>query len=321
MKGLKLTDSEFNKKYKDIIEIVCTDFERLDAAISLSLEKQKENNSQILPIIKDFLSSKGKRIRPAMIFLFNRALKNETDDFCIKLAAANELMHNATLIHDDIIDCSLTRRGKKTINFDYDSKLAVLAGDFLLTMVLKLLFDIEDIRIRQIHTKALSKLIEGELHQYFSRYKLLSIDDYIEKSKDKTARLFEAGLLSVYYYKNENTDNAQDIRNFALNFGTGFQIMNDIAAVFDREKTDEDLKNGDYTAPYIYYLQDKYDGDISKIKNLKQLSKQLKNTDSIEKSKHLAKFYLNSAIENISFLDDNQYKRAIIDLCNLIAGK
>lgn len=321
MKGLKLTDSEFNKKYKDIIEIVGTDFERLDAAISLSLEKQKEKNSQILPIIKDFLSSKGKRIRPAMIFLFNRALKNETDDFCIKLAAASELMHNATLIHDDIIDCSLTRRGKKTINFDYDSKLAVLAGDFLLTMVLKLLFDIEDIRIRQIHTKALSKLIEGELHQYFSRYKLLSIDDYIEKSKDKTARLFEAGLLSVYYYQNENTHNGQDIRNFALNFGTGFQIMNDIAAVYDREKTDEDLKNGDYTAPYIYYLQDKYDGDISKIKNLKQLSKQLKNTDSIEKAKHLAKFYLNSAIENISFLDDNQYKRAIIDLCNLIAGK
>lgn len=316
-----MTNSEFNKKYQELIEIIQPDFKKLEEMIAAAFEKQKPRSSQVLPILKDFLSNKGKRLRPALIFLFARAMKKDTDDFYIKLALANEIIHNATLIHDDIIDCSLMRRGQKTINFDYDSKLAVLCGDFLIAQALKLLFDIEDTRIRKLHSDTVSKLIEGEIRQYFSRYKLLSIEDYTEKSKDKTARLFEAGLVSIGLYKNSEGKNIEQVRQFALNFGTAFQINNDLNNLCDPEKAGEDLNNGDYSAPFIYYVQEKYNGDISKVKNLKQLPKQIKNTDAVKKTEQLAQHYLNMAIENTSFLEDNQYKRTIIDLCNLFAGK
>lgn len=311
-----LSDVEFCNRYEKIIEAVQADFEKLDVAM-LDLLEDNKSAGEIIPIIGDYLANKGKCLRPALMFLFAKALKKDTDDFYIKLALSIELLHNATLIHDDIIDCSAIRRGQKTINFDYDSKLAVLCGDFLIVQTLKLLFDIEDFRIREIYTQAVSKIIEGEISQYFSRFKLLSIEKYIEKSKDKTARLFEAGLVSIGLYNNDNENNIDEIRQFALNFGTAFQILNDIDNFSKKYKINEDLNNGDYSAPFIYYLQEKYNGDIGKIKDIKFTAKQLETTGVIEKTKDLAKYYLDKAIENTVFLEDNQYKKCIINLCEL----
>ena len=316
-----MTNSAFNTKYKKILEVIQSDFDNFQNLLNEFIDNDTDKDLQIVPIIKDFLCCCGKRIRPALIFLFAGAISQNNKEFINKIALANELLHNATLIHDDIIDCSLLRRGKKTLNFDYDNKLAVLAGDFLIAKVLKLLFDIEDSSIRKIHSQAVSKLIAGELHQYFSRYKLLSMDKYLEKSKDKTARLFEAGIVSVYLFNNNNPGYLEEVKNFALNFGTAFQIINDIDNFNDTKRLDEDIKNGDYSAPFIFYVHEKYGGDISKIQNTGLVFKQIKNSDAIDKTRKLAKHYINLAIENISFLEDNQYKRAIINLCNLISGE
>ena len=301
------------------MSIIKSDIDSLENSLTDYFDTPAKN-SPIVPIIKDFLGSKGKKIRPALIFLFAKALGQNDSTFITKIALANELLHNATLIHDDIIDCSLLRRGKPTLNFDYDNKLAVLAGDFLIAKVLELLFDIDDTNIRKLHSLAVSKLIDGELSQYFNRYKLLSMDKYIEKSKDKTARLFEAGIGSVYLYNNNNPVYLDNIKNFALNFGTAFQILNDIDNFNDTQRLDEDIKNGDYSASFIFYVHEKYQGDLSKIQNTGQLSKQIKNSLALQKAQELAIQYINRAIENISFIEDNQYKRAIINLCNLIAG-
>lgn len=313
-----MSDSVFNTKYNEILKIISPDFDTLENSLTAHLDSEK--TSRIIPIIKDFLGNKGKRIRPALIFLFAHALGKGCSEFVTKIALANELLHNATLIHDDIIDCSLLRRGKTTLNFDYDNKLAVLAGDFLIARVLELLFDIEDTSIRKLHADAVSKLINGELNQYFSRYKLLSMDKYIEKSKDKTARLFEAGISSVYLYQNNGPSHLENIKDFALNFGTAFQILNDIDNFKNSQSIEEDLKNGDYSAPLIFYMHEKYHGDMSKVQNTGLLFKQIQNSEAITRTKELAKHYINRAIENISFIEDNQYKRAIINLCNLIAG-
>lgn len=327
-----LADLAFNDNYKKIILPVQKDLELFEETIlkyfSKQEKEQKGEYSQILPIIKEFLSNKGKRLRPVLIFLFARALGKDVDSECIKLAVINELIHNATLIHDDIIDCAAIRRGKKTLNFDYDSKLAVLAGDYLLSEVLNIMSDISDDEIRKLHSKAVSKIILGELNQYFNRFKLFSIEDYVKKSKDKTARLFEAGLLSVYYslkddinYPEEIKDN---IKNFADNFGIGFQILNDIENFNTPDKVNEDAHNGDFSAPFIYYAQQKLGNETAAINNIALAVKTIrqdKNCDALPKSKKLAQNYLNLAIENISFLEDNLYKKAIIDLCNLYSGK
>lgn len=309
----------FNEKYKKIIDPIHQELNNFNSYFEdyLSQKSKKVQNEQtkneIIPIIKEFLNNKGKQIRPVLMFLLLKALNIPFQEQHYKLAIINELIHNATLIHDDIIDCSLLRRGKKTLNFEYDSKLAVLAGDYLLTDVIQLLLEIENAQIRDIYSSAVSKIVNGELHQYFNRFKALSPEEYIEKSKNKTARLFEAGLCGVYLYNNESPKNLEQIREFALNFGIAFQIHNDLKNINNTQKLCEDIENGDYSIPVIYYLQENPENkkpDINKIKN----------SNALEKAKNLVKYYTDKAIENISFIEDNCFKQALIELCNLHAN-
>lgn len=303
----------FNEKYKKIITPIQSELSDFNNYYAEYLSNKIQSKNEIIPILKEFLNNKGKQIRPVLMFLLLKALNTSLKKQHYKLALINEIIHNATLIHDDIIDCSLLRRGKKTLNFEYDSKLAVLAGDYLLTEVIKMLLEIEDAAIRNIHSEAVSFIINGELHQYFNRFKPLSLKDYIEKSKNKTARLFEAGVCGVYLYENDNPKFLQKIREFALNFGIVFQIHNDLKNINNNEKISEDIENGDYSIPVIYYLQENPQikkPDITKIKN----------SNAIEKTKALLKYYADKAIENISFIEDNCYKQALIELCSLHAN-
>ena len=103
----------FNEEYKAITSLVNSDLEKLNFQIASYFSKKQDEHNEILPIINEFFAHKGKRIRCVLIFLFVKALNKEIDDFCLKIAAATEIIHNATLIHDDIIDCSIMRRGKK----------------------------------------------------------------------------------------------------------------------------------------------------------------------------------------------------------------
>ena len=313
----------FKQKYTEISQTVSEEIKTLDKYFEdyFVSQKNEDKKNQILPILNEFLSKKGKRIRSLLIFLTTKAMNKEITGCHYKLALCDELIHNATLIHDDIIDCSLYRRGFKTLNFDYDSKLAVLAGDYLLCEVLKTLASYNDERIRKIHSSTLSEMIKGELHQYFNRFKISTINEYIEKSKNKTAKLFEAGILSSAYLNNCSEEEIQHLSNFAINFGIAFQIQNDLDNFNNQEKVNEDIENGDYSAPVIFCALEKYGENVSSLNNVKQMLKQLKNTDAIEKTKSLVKFYIDSAIENISFLEDNLYKRALIDLCNLFKEK
>lgn len=317
-----MTNNSFLNQYNQILKIIEPNIENYNSAILKFFQQDFISQNPAVPIIKDFFFSKSKKLRPALIFLFANALyENENDyNFFVNLAVINEFLHNASLIHDDIIDCSINRRGHHTINFEYDSKLAVLTGDYLLSCVFDFLASIENKEIRKIHSQAVSNIINGELIQYFSRFKLLTIEKYIEKSKNKTARLFEAGILSTYIYKNTTKQHLKEIQDFALNFGIGFQIINDLNNFSDAQKLEEDLNNGDYSAPVIYYVEENYNGDISKIKNTKQLAKSIINSNAMNKTKQLAQNYFNKAIENISFIEDNQYKIALIKLCKLFAN-
>ena len=311
-----MSENVFNKEYFDIVQKIKPYLENLDTKINNHFTKYANNKNEIIPIIKEFLANKGKRIRSVLIFLILKALNKTIEDGHYKIALANEIVHNATLIHDDIIDCSLLRRGQKTLNFSYDSKLAVLAGDYLLTEVLKLLSDMDN-DIRQIYTNALSSMINGELNQYFNRFKLLTIEEYIEKSKAKTAELFAAGIVSAYCFNSDNKKELEQLKNFALNFGIAFQIHNDLENLNNPDKLNEDIQNGDYSAPVIFYAQEKCQDKTCRLDNPALILKQLKKTAAINKTKELIKSYITQAIENLSFIEDNLYKQTLIELCQL----
>lgn len=297
-----MTFVNFGDEYKKSLICITEELKSFDEYIK---EQFCINNTKIEIILDEYVNRSGKRIRPSLIFLLTKSLGNEVNQTQFRLAFAVEMIHNATLIHDDIIDGSLLRRGGKTLNEEYDSKLAVLAGDYLLSLALKALVSFENQEIIKIHTDSISNLIEGEIEQYFEKSNPVSIQSYIEKSKKKTAELFKAALCSTNVLGGK-AEYAQKTENFALDFGTAFQIHNDLKDV------EQDLKNATFTAPALFYIEEKKPDSVHNMK-----INDIKQTCAIDKTRDLIKLYADRAIENINFIEDNQYKQAIINLCKI----
>lgn len=195
--------------------------------------------------ISEFIFAPSKRLRPRLIFATCCALAKPIEDKHIKLAIAIELLHSATLVHDDIIDGAEARRGKQSFYKKIGSHGAVLIGDYILAVVLKVLASFPSFIIG-LYSKYIMTVIQGEFLQMDNKNIILDEQKYIEICAKKTATLFELALESAFY------DVSDDVRyallNYARNFGIAFQIKNDIA---DFENNNFDLKNGTYTLPNI----------------------------------------------------------------------
>lgn len=271
-----------------------------------------DKTNQISEDICDFIFSKSKRLRPKLIFLFAKALDINISDKIYHLACCSELLHNSTLIHDDIIDNAELRRGKQSLNKKLGNNLSVLAGDFILSSAMLHLSECNNIKCFNTFSNSLKLMCEGEINQHFTLNKIPTMNEYIQKSKNKTAELFNASLSSLCII--ENVQNIKEISDFAINFGIAFQIKDDLVNILQTDNTKpqlSDIHNGIYSAPVIF-LQEKV--------NIEQLSKdkiiELISTKEIkQKTINLIEKYAKKAIASIGFIKDNQYKREIIALC------
>ena len=304
----------YNKKlYKEILDHFNKDLDLVNYEIKSLLSK---NNTELNEDMSSFLFSKSKRLRPLILFLTKDALNAPDNDNIVKLAAALELLHSATLLHDDIIDDAKLRRLKPTINHRYNSKMAVLSGDYLLSLSLKLLCDIGLPEIFCYFSENTLNICRGEINQFFNREKLVTIEEYLEKSKNKTSSLFMAGAKSLIYLINEKMqkipDNIQKaFLDYILSFSLAFQIYDDIEN-FQNENTEKissDAENGIYTLPYLYISQQNHSCDIINFKNEK-LNKELYN-DALNFSKE----YLNKTLDktkNSLKITRNIYKTELL---------
>ena len=304
----------YNKKlYKEILDHFNKDLDLVNYEIKSLLSK---NNTELNEDMSSFLFSKSKRLRPLILFLTKDALNAPDNDNIVKLAAALELLHSATLLHDDIIDDAKLRRLKPTINHRYNSKMAVLSGDYLLSLSLKLLCDIGLPEIFCYFSENTLNICRGEINQFVNREKLVTIEEYLEKSKNKTSSLFMAGAKSLIYLINEKMqkipDNIQKaFLDYILSFSLAFQIYDDIEN-FQNENTEKissDAENGIYTLPYLYISQQNHSCDIINFKNEK-LNKELYN-DALNFSKE----YLNKTLDkakNSLKITRNIYKTELL---------
>ena len=253
---------------------------------------QKLNLSEpLLSQMRSFLSAPAKRIRPILTILYIKACEHTLTENHYKLLTAIELVHNASLIHDDVIDDADLRRNKKTLNTEFNPKLAVVAGDYLLSCALEY---IQEINIPQIlinFTNTLSEMCNGEFSQYFAANKIPSMNEYLIKTEQKTAKLFMTALECSMILSNLPPENA---REFAYNFGMTFQIKDDLTNILT---TKTDIENGIFTAPII-------------------LSGQI-NTPAIEKTYDLLNNYINNAIKNLNKLNENKYQKALLELMEI----
>ena len=278
------------------------------------LKLLSESDNQINSDILDFIFSKSKKLRPKLIFLFSRAFNRNITSEIYYLACAVELLHNSTLIHDDIIDEAQTRRGKISLNKKLGNNLSVLAGDYILSAALNCLFKCNDLNIIDIFSQSLKNMCIGEINQYYTKGKIVSLDEYINKSKNKTAELFKASLLSLMHIINLK-NYIKEIESFAVNFGTAFQIKDDYHNIYCSDNTKPeliDINNGVYTAPVIF-LNQKFANTVNLSKD--ELIEKIRSDSEIQhQTLNLIKKYCDKSIATIEFIKDNQYKKEIIQI-------
>lgn len=232
------------------------DLESINALIAESLSS---TNPLINEVIGRYLGHKGKQLRPMMVILTARLLNATATQRLIASAASIEMLHNASLIHDDVIDQSSTRHGVPTINTIWDNHIAVLVGDYFVSAALQLVISTGD--LRAIGTIAsLGRLLStGEMDQIHNATNhSLSEASYFEIITHKTASLFVACVEMGAYASDADERTLDIMRRFARLFGQCFQIKDDIFDYFHSDSlgkpTGNDLREGKVTLPLLYAL-------------------------------------------------------------------
>lgn len=315
-------------RLSDILKPVEEDLQQLEAKLSESL---LSGNSHLDEITKYVTKSGGKRLRPALVFLFARALNNGLLSLQhFHLAEAVEMVHTASLIHDDVIDDAETRRGLLTVGKKWNSKTAVIVGDFILARSLTKLVSTGGVAV-ELFANTLNELCVGEIQQGDQKFKIISFDDYIKKSERKTAKLFAAGIeCTASITPGANNLIIKAVREYSINFGIAFQVMDDILNFTGRQEkvgkpAGNDLRNGILTAPVLFALQEyeqKNDSTLKKIINNKLKDKKdfnlamslILKSEGIQKSQKLAEIYIKEAVKSLEIIEDSIYKTALIEL-------
>lgn len=285
----------FEEKYQDICKLVTSDIKSLQEAISLLCS----TFGILSEDVRSYISAPSKHIRAVMSFLYLRAVGIEPDESQINYQTIIELVHNASLIHDDIIDEAYQRRNSKTIHTIYDTKTAVLAGDLLLASALKILSKTNP-KIINIFSDKIFKTIQGEINQNKNFKKVTTVDEYLNKTFNKTANLFIAGIESLFTLADIKEDIKTAIKNYMVNFCYAFQIQNDIKGI------DSDFKLGNYTLPLIYYFEENREYNKNNLEKY------------IIKTQNVVDDYKNKALEAVKDLKIEKSTLPLVELIRII---
>lgn len=249
--------SELQELQKSIAEELKALNDRIDCAL-------KSPNALLNSIIGNYLSVRGKQVRPIVVMLSAKIANGTVNRKAIEGGAAVELLHNASLIHDDVIDESLERRGRKTVNALWDNHIAVLVGDYFTTTALNCAIGTNDIKIIDSICRLGKKLSLGELDQiHNARCNHLSEEAYMQVIDHKTASLFVACAEIGCNAVGASEDVLRRLSEFALLLGLCFQIRDDIFDYFTSDgdtvgkPTGNDLREGKVTLPLIHVLLQK----------------------------------------------------------------
>ena len=253
----------------------------------------------------------GKRIRPSIIILVAKAtsakeqLKNEHR----RLAEITEIIHTASLLHDDVIDDCNQRRGSGTVNSKFSNKIAILAGDFLFAQSSWYLANLNNLEVVKIISKIITDFAEGEIQQALASFETsISIDNYINKSFHKTASLIAYSCKAAAILSNADKNIQNQFYLYGKHLGLAFQIIDDILDITGTYKNmgkvpGSDLKNGNLTAPLLFaleecpHLHDLIEREFDRKEDTEKAIQLIKLTKGIEKAQDLAIEHSQAAIQ------------------------
>ena len=313
-------------KFADIKNLIKTGLDKTTLLIQTSCTT---NVSLLEDIITYLMKQQGKMIRPIITILCSY-LCNYKENEIINISAALELIHNATLLHDDIIDNANIRRGQMPINCKWGNDTTVLVGDFLLAKASQIIASINNTEILKIISATTCTIAEGELLQLTNRNNInISEQTYLEIITKKTAVLFETTATIPAVLANSSAEIKNNLSSYGLHLGIAFQLINDLTDYQkDRgENIYKDLKEGFLTLPLIYLLSNGNKKEKSLIqeiintkepKLLRQLSEIITNSNAVAYTIELIKKEAKLAKQAILDFEGSIYKTALIDLIDYI---
>lgn len=277
------------------------------------------------------LSSGGKRIRPA-IALLTGGMYNADPDRLVTLGAAIELLHTATLVHDDLIDGALLRRGIATLNSRWSPAATVLTGDFVFARAAKLAAETDSIEVMRLFSETLATIVNGEITQMFTSRGLASREDYNQRIYAKTASMFELATAAAALLSPVNGEVVEVARRFGYEIGMAFQIVDDILDFTGEQITigkpvASDLRQGLITLPALNYLEmNPGDPDMEHLINgsfyneerIERLIEAIRKSGAIEKSMDEARHYIDCALDALADQPDGPECQALEDLARYI---
>lgn len=300
----------------------------LDTINQMILDMARSHAHLIPEITKHITAAGGKRIRPILTLLVGRLLNIQNKGHYIKLATSVELIHTATLLHDDVIDESSLRRGVKTSNVIWGNKPSILVGDYLLSHAFYLMVGTESLDALSLLSKTSIKITESEIWQLDLIGKLnISLEDYIALIRGKTAELFGAACASPAHLEKDLKQYVDDLYDFGINMGILFQLIDDTLDYSSSQESlgkqiGADLEERKITLPLILLYQNASEGEKKLIASTLQedvvnsqlIFKFIQKYDCIKKASEHCTYYYELCLKILENLPRNQHNFMLMNL-------
>lgn len=307
-------------------------FSPVEADLSLLTDNLKQLVGARHPILyaaaEHLFGAGGKRVRPAIVLLMSRATMPDQGitPKHRRLAEITEMIHTASLVHDDVIDESELRRGVPTVHSNFGNRIAVLAGDFLFAQSSWYLANLDNLTVVKLLSEVIRDFAEGEIQQGLNRFDTsLSIEAYLEKSYYKTASLMANSSEAAGILSGISPELAKNLYGYGRHFGLAFQIVDDILDFTSSSEAlgkpvGSDLKSGNLTAPVLYALEEKpyleglIEREFAEEDDLEQALALIADSCGIERSRELATYHAQTAVRQLADLPPSESLQALIEL-------
>jgi geranylgeranyl pyrophosphate synthase len=293
-------------------------------------ERQPDLNAAL----QHLLSSGGKRVRPAVALLSGRMLHGDWERL-VTLSAAIELLHTATLVHDDLIDGSFLRRGIATLNSQWSPAATVLTGDYIFARAARLAAATDSVEVMRLFAETLATIVSGEITQLFSGRGNISRENYNQRIYAKTASMFELAAAAAALLSPVGPELVETMRGYGYSIGMAFQIVDDILDFTGEQATvgkpvASDLRQGLITLPALLYLNDfPDDRDMNQILDgnhieevvINRLISNIRESGAIHRALQEAERYVQRGLELLSVFPENSERQALEDLARYFVSR
>lgn len=324
--------NEVTLDFREIIGPIEDELQKVETRLR---ETARADFGPLSEVIETIIDSGGKRIRPGLVLLSGH-LHPVDEENLLRLATAVELLHTATLIHDDLLDKSLVRRGAPTISSRWSEKATVLAGDFLLAKAAKISAQVGNFEVMAIISDAVMVICEGEIRQDFSDHDFSSDrQDYYGRIYAKTASLFAACTESAAVLSGAPEVERRALRAYGHNLGMAFQIVDDVLDFVGTQRevgkpVGSDLRQGLITLPVIYFHEDdarrealrpifEHNGHTEA--ELDEVIEWIRTSPAIQAARAEARELADKAQRALGLLPDSPYRAALWALAQYVVER